>query len=76
VTVQVHGVRNLGETSATGVAFTPRPVEWRSDFLMANTLMQRAGEDVVAASVPAADIARTGDKLESADSPLEESNAG
>ena len=72
VTVQSMVFGNLGETSATGVAFTRDPSNGEAIFY-GEYLINAQGEDVVAGIRTPAPISRErADTLKSADSPLEE----
>jgi pyruvate,orthophosphate dikinase len=73
VTVQSMVFGNLGETSATGVAFTRDPSNGEAIFY-GEYLINAQGEDVVAGIRTPAPISRErADTLKSSDSPLEES---
>ena len=72
VTVQSMVFGNLGETSATGVAFTRDPSNGEAIFY-GEYLINAQGEDVVAGIRTPAPISRErADTLKSSDSPLEE----
>ncbi|MEL7129700.1 MAG: pyruvate, phosphate dikinase, partial [Pseudomonadota bacterium] len=76
VTVQSMVFGNLGETSATGVAFTRDPSTGEKDFY-GEFLINAQGEDVVAGIRTPAPISRhRADELGSDDAPLEEAMPG
>ena len=76
VNVQAMVFGNLGETSATGVAFTRDPSNGEAIFY-GEYLINAQGEDVVAGIRTPAPISRErAAKLGSADKPLEDVDAG